>query len=243
MKIGMVTFYDDNYGTCLQAYGLYKTITSLGNNPSIIRYNRSEKCSTNSGRITKTFEKLLEFGPRKVISYFLSYKFISSNKKAFSVFRNKYLQFEEEQLYRGDELDGLVNKYDKFICGSDMIFSDEFYKDWDYLYLGFAPKEKSVAYAPSFGKNKIKEEYVEKCKRLLEGIEFLSCREKAGVDLIKTMIGMEVPRVLDPTQLLERKDWDELINSEKRIIDEPYTLTYVFGGIGDDTANHTSFQL
>lgn len=38
--IGIVTLYDDNYGTCFQAYALCHKISELGYDPEIVRYVR-----------------------------------------------------------------------------------------------------------------------------------------------------------------------------------------------------------
>lgn len=37
-KVGMVTLYSDNFGSCLQAYALYKIIMDMGYVPKLIRY-------------------------------------------------------------------------------------------------------------------------------------------------------------------------------------------------------------
>lgn len=47
MKVGIVTFFQDhNVGTCLQAYALQETLTTLGHNVDIINYVHDEIQST-----------------------------------------------------------------------------------------------------------------------------------------------------------------------------------------------------
>ena len=231
MKIGIVTFYDDNFGTCLQAFGLLTTITGMHHEAEIIKYTRSVKNGLNKSRTKRLIKKLVKFKPKDILKYLVSYNFIKNRKSAYSLFRQNHLKFSKIQLFRGDDMLDIAGKYDKFVCGSDMIFSEEFHEDWSFLYLGFAPKSKTIAYAPSFGKNEICDEFKGECCNFLMNINHLSCREVAGVSLIKKITGRDIPQVLDPTLLIDRSRWDNLIGTNKRIIEEPYTLTYVFGGV------------
>ena len=39
-KVGLVTFYSDNYGSCLQAFALYNIIKEIGYNTKVVKYVR-----------------------------------------------------------------------------------------------------------------------------------------------------------------------------------------------------------
>lgn len=231
-KCGMVTLYDDNYGTCLQAYALYVKIKEFGYEPTIIRYSRGEKQGNNVSGAKKKISRLMEISPKVLINYFFSYNMIRDRKTGFARFRDQFLTFTQTTNYRNDLDDSLAGAFDGYVCGSDMIWSEEFVEDWNYFFMQFVPKEKRISYAPSFGKNEISEQNHSLCDRLLREMKYLSCREEAGVAMIKREFGLEARQVLDPTLLMTKEEWDSIVKEKDRWIEEKYTLTYVFGGMG-----------
>lgn len=229
-KIGLCTFYDDNFGTCLQSFALENTISKYNNDVEIIRYirDKNEKSSLLKRIISKT--------PRQLYNAVRLRKRGVLWKQSFNEFRNEKMIFSKEQYDKEANINSLADKYDAFVCGSDMLWSEEFYDDWKFYYLGFAPRTKSIAYAPSFGKNEIFEDHKMLCGELINDIGYLSCREEAGVQMIYDKFGLKCPQVLDPTFLLTREEWNQNINSD-RLIETKYILTYLFGGIHDIRSN------
>ena len=71
----------------------------------------------------------------------------------------------------------------------------------------FAPKEKRIAYAPSFGIPKIPAVYKEKYKKWIMEIPYLSVREESGAKIIKELTGKDVPVLIDPTLMLTKEKW------------------------------------
>ena len=61
-RIGIATFFDDNFGTCLQAYALQQTIKKLGYDPEIIRYYRGEHNVQTESR----WKKIFRYSPKTV---------------------------------------------------------------------------------------------------------------------------------------------------------------------------------
>ena len=230
-KCGIVTLYDDNFGTCLQAFALYTKIKECGYKPIIIRYKRENRPVSQSNNSGSKINKLKNASPKMLFEYAISYKNIRDRKVGFSKFRNKYLEFTAEVNYRDYIADDTINGFDGYVCGSDMIWSEEFADDWNYFYLNFAPECKRIAYAPSFGKNEISINNRSLCGKLLEGIKYISCREVAGTAMLKQYYGMRVQQVVDPTLLLTKDDWDALMENNQPILEDKYILTYVFGGI------------
>src|SRR5699024_7048524 len=74
---------------------------------------------------------------------------------------------------------------------------------------------KKVTYAPSFGVENW--EYnsfqTKKCKQFIKQFDALSVREEEGVTLCKEKFNASVKRLLDPTMLLDKKDYEQLINN------------------------------
>lgn len=225
-KIAIATMYGDNYGACLQAFALQQIIKQKGYDIEIINYHQYNR--TQLGCISK-FKKVKQFGIKKTIRYFLEKKYAEVTKKAFQDFRDNYLVFFNQEYYRDDDLTELNSAFEKFICGSDMIWSEEFRNDWEFFYLGFAEKNKSYSYAPSFGKNELKNINKPKVSKYLEEFNRISCRENGGVELINQLTDKKAVQVLDPTMLLTANEWNSFIANNRRIIKEPYVFAYVFG--------------
>src|SRR5699024_4195272 len=99
-RVGIVTLYDDNYGTCLQAFALCNKISEMGYEPEIIRYIRGNVNVRNESWMKKVVGKLRSMPPKLILTYLLSYKWIRERKASFSNFRERYLKFGEETNYR-----------------------------------------------------------------------------------------------------------------------------------------------
>ena len=224
MKIGQVTMCGDNYGACLQAFALQYVLKKLHSEIEYIRYSRT--CSKEHA---STFSKLCALGIRGLVHYLKEYSFIKKRKNSFALFREKYIVRSPISYGNGNDLNVLAQKYDAFICGSDMIWSEEFQEDWDFYFLNFAPKTKSFSYAPSFGKNALSEDNKNRVCNYLNEFSRITCREEGGVDLIKSISDIAVKQVLDPTMLLGMDEWNEVINTRERIVEPPFVFMYLFG--------------
>ena len=224
MNIGQVTMCGDNYWACLQAFALQYVLRKMHGEIEYIRYSRGA-----SKERVSTFSKLCALGVKGLVHYLKEYSFIKKRKKSFALFREKYIVKSPVSYGNGYDLNVLAEKYDAFICGSDMIWSEEFQEDWNFYFLNFAPKAKSFSYAPSFGKNALSEENKKRVRDYLNEFSRITCREEGGVDLIESISNIAVKQVLDPTMLLSIYEWNEVINTRERIIEHPFVFMYLFG--------------
>lgn len=227
-NVGMVTLYSDNYGSCLQAYSLYRTIVSLGYNPILIKYNRAN--SLNNRERCSKLQKLMKLPFKKILHLFLNYRMVRGRKFSCEQFRKKYLSFTEYPYSSGRNVE-INERFDAFVCGSDMMWCEVFADDWEQYFLRFTQKRKRIAYAPSFGINKISLSNFTRCKLYLEGFDpdCLSCRDKSGVTMIEQKFGLSARHVVDPTMLLSKNEWNQVID-HKPLINDRYVLLYLFGG-------------
>lgn len=129
--------------------------------------------------------------------------------------------------------------YDTYIVGSDQVWRDW----WDnrepvgYYFLDFLRGRKAnrIAYAASFGKDKIEEvlkpEDVEYIQPYIEDFDSISVREKSGIAMIKGAWGIkDVTEVVDPTLLLEASVYSSLIDKSKVKDQEIKPIfTYILG--------------
>ncbi len=226
-KIGIMTWYHyRNYGTALQATALYKVISDLGYNPSLIKYmpvgNVLEKMT-----VKKFFIK--------GYNWFLSHVFCPMyyhndvKEKLFTTYLNERIT-ETEPVISNDDFSKLNKKFDAFVCGSDQIWSPLNYNDKYYLSFVSDPNKK-VAYAPSMGVSEIADPKVKRrITSLLKDFKHLSVREKQGAAIIKELTGRDAKIVLDPTLLLTAEEWDAFADiSSTQKLKRPYIFCYYLG--------------
>lgn len=234
-KIGIMTFYDvQNYGAALQAYALQNKIKTFGVEAEFIRYydsqNNNNDNRTNIGKYWSVLANY-KFNP---YLFCKAYPVASSVKTMFHSFKEEYMEISQQAYYCYETLHEANNMYDAFVCGSDMVWSD-IGQDLNAFYLRFAPKKKSIAYAPSItGIDFSNKEQVDFIREAVNDIGYLSCREKYGVDSIKKITGREPFHAVDPTLLLTKEDWAQALNIAN-FNSKPYILCYMFQGVPKET--------
>lgn len=121
------------------------------------------------------------------------------------------------------------DKYKAFICGSDQIWSPLSLHLPSYKFLEFAPKEKRIAYAPSFGIGYIPEYNQKHIFKALHNMQHISIREEQGADLIESITQKRPPVLLDPTMLLSGDEWRNLYKKHSTFThSHKYILCYFF---------------
>lgn len=227
-KVGLITYYGNNYGGCLQAYAIQETLRNLGKSPYILQVYTPLK-HLKSTRWNKLFKIVINpiafFKRRKYIT-----KHIQNDKlrsEAFNRYRKEYLIFDKTFTLTTDNLN-IANQYNTFVCGSDQIWNPHLYGVHPIWTLKFAPKNSTkIAYAPSLGVSSIPDEYVSDFKNNLKDYTYLSCREEEGANCLSKILNKDVDVVLDPTLLLTPEQWK---NFEKPVnIKKPYIFCYLFG--------------
>lgn len=228
-KIGLVTTYRiDNYGTKLQAFAMQVAVENLGFETEIIDYYPAYDM-----RPYRLFPKLFSKLTKTVLKQRKNDKMCS---KELSLWRHKAIDSMDVVLHRSPSLKGYSNlkrkvaDYDAFICGSDQIWASS-NMITDYFNLNFVNgKKRTIAYAPSFGTSNIPNRMEQKYRHFLNNIEYLSVREKSGVDIIKKISGRDALQVIDPTLLVGKEVWDNLIrNNSKQKKEGKYILCYFLG--------------
>lgn len=231
-KIGIVTVYTGfNYGSSLQAYASKKYYEKLGFKSEVLSYSNS----LIKGRDVRIEKLLIMFlrtfwRPNLFKKTFFTYK-KSLDKKITLESKNKFFKFYEKYLQPNKMNKSKMKIYGKdknifaVICGSDQIWSvTSIYVD-PFYYLRYFSKEKRIAYAPSFGKKEVPEYNKKIIKKYINDIPFLSTREIEGQRIIKKLTGKDVEVLIDPTLLIDKKEWKDIYGN-KRIIEEKYILFY-----------------
>lgn len=233
-KIGIITILNvNNYGAELQAFALNYRLRKLGYDNEIINYlyykhpdYKKEKSSspivkisfvTNlKGIILKwidTFNRLTHPRNAKI------------RKTRFDDFHK--LNTNISKPYKSfSELYDAKLEYDTFIVGSDQVWNPNTRTSIKPYFLTFVPKDKNrISYASSFGVGSLDSRFYAAYKDCFGHLDHISCREKAGLNIIKEVTGKEGTHVVDPTLLLSKKEWESIMIPYTS--KESYILMYI----------------
>lgn len=220
-----------NYGSLLQTYATQATIEKLGHEVEIIDYikydERASKVAKASLGNSKFWNKNKIYKMTYLIMQTPNFKYMY---KRFEKMRKNLIKTTNLNYGNLKELKENVPIADVYCTGSDQVWGKIGMDDFDKAYfLDFVPKgKKCISYAASLGKEKINEELDEKLKKLLEKYAKILVREQSAVDIIKSKGFDNVDLVLDPTLLLTREEWENVIKREKirKKCKQKYILIY-----------------
>ncbi len=216
MNVGIVTWHKGNIGSTLQAYALSTTIKKLGYETELINIKNSK----------------YDFVIRKIRSALFHICFLKSGLTRDYTYKfiRKNVNESPELLY--NELSKYSKKFDACVCGSDQIWNCVLGVNPAY-FLQFVPDNKRISYAPSIGLMDLKDECKKEFCEYINSIPYLSVRELQGAKIIKNLTGLNPKVVLDPTLLLNKKEWSSLANgvSLKKfgLKKDEYILCYYLG--------------
>jgi len=229
MKIGIVTIVGDfNYGNRLQNYALEQILLSKGIEIQTIKFTKTLSLTQKFKNIAKKLilNKLDE--KRR-----LHLKMVQYKEKKICPFTEKYLNTVDHR-----KVD--LNSFDLFFVGSDQVWNPNYIRNDSNFFLEFAQSEKRFSYAASFGVSEISNEFHNDYSKYLSKMNSISVREEAGVEIVETLTNKKAILVPDPTMLLTKEDWEELIESQALISPEisknqkPYILLYLLRGCSEE---------
>ena len=224
MRTGLITFhFAHHYGAQLQAYATMRAIQGLGHGCEIIDYRLPHTTRTN-----QLFKK--GGGVRGMASdahTALHYGAFQRRFQRFEAFVAEQMKLSPERYTAFDQLRAAPPEYDVYVAGSDQIWNPYIFQDKQFdpsFLLGFVKEGRRIAYAPSLGVPELPADKAEQLRDFLAPFSALSVREKRGQVLLKEATGREARVVLDPTLLLNGKDWGELAAPPRH--QGPYILCY-----------------
>ena len=243
MKIGIMTFWwsEDNYGQLLQCYALQKYLRDAGHDAYLIRYDpRGDYVKSSIWRkMIKVFNpaelyKFLLNKKRKIIDKYEK----NSKSRKFEYFRNKYIKYSDKIYYSYKELVDTPPFADIYIAGSDQvwnIFNVPTKRAINVLrafFLDFGDSSiKRISYAASFGKEKLEDDFVKEVSPMLKKLDFVSVRERSGLEICKQCEVDNAEYDPDPTMLFDIDVYQGLCMEEKYLTkpDKPYCFLYLVG--------------
>ncbi len=213
-KIATITFHwAANYGAVMQAYSLQTYLKQQGYESEIINYvpRRIHRRMTVYSLLSRDFSEL-------------------AKEKAIKPFRKNELKLSPKKYGSFRQLKKCAHDYHTIICGSDQIWNMGFTLKGEggpalSYFLGFADDNtKRIAYAVSFGTDKVSDEYIGVTSGEVSKFHSVSVREKTGID-ITAQLGKEACVVCDPTLLLKKQDYLELLGT--REYNTPKVFSYI----------------
>lgn len=220
MKIAILTLQPFvNYGGILQAWALQTVLCRMEHEagiiyrPSLIGMNWPKMLSKIPGRIIEKYIKKKDVPILHEMLYYKTSMLIAQHTLRFI---NQHLH-----LLNVNKLSG-VKKHDPdaIVIGSDQIWRPIYFSDHiENAYGKFAEKWNIpiLSYAASFGIDSLKEyssSDIKKVQNLIKKFRAVSVRESSGVDICRNELGVTAEHVLDPTMLLDKENYIELIPSD-----------------------------
>ena len=258
-KIGLLTLYGRNYGSALQCYAMKKTVEKLGYECVLLQrsYSGTDKYLfyltelARAGLYTLAYRGFLKnymimrrAGKQSIAAV--------SEKSAFALdlFARATLQ-PHKYSYADLRAIAAQDDYKFFITGSDQVWSGARIAD-KCMFLRFATEIKRIAYAPSFGSEKIMRFNCRSFAKYIREIPRLSAREESGRKNIYELTGRACPCLPDPVFLLTADEWRRFANAsgEKYKYEHGYILAHFLDEPSDtalktlkDCANNTGLKI
>lgn len=192
-------WYVNNYGACLTAYALYTVIANMGHNSQLIDISK--------------------------LGEHLSYQFRN--------FIDKHCK-TTKWIKSYSDLKQIIDVNSIYITGSDQVFRPYLVKNnLNKFLFDYVGNAKKIAFSASFGKNKeefVKEtsrELLEKMQKSLNSFDYISTREKDGVEICKDVFGVDAQTVIDPVFILDKSYFEKITNEGKTKYNN-YIATCIF---------------
>lgn len=229
-KIGILTHYynSHNFGGVLQAYALQKKIENLGYDVKQIMYavtplppdtlKKKIFILLNDWRTLPItiIKKLINKVKNIILKKLLSNKQDIINN-AIKIFANSIPHTSD--VFNDKNSSDLNEDFDIFITGSDQVWNlnycalNESLKNLAY-FLNFTDKYK-ISYAASIGVSELSDDFIKFAIPFVQQLNYISVREESAQRLLKNRISKKIDVVLDPTLILDVREWNEVVTVRK----------------------------
>lgn len=218
MRIGILTLpLHTNYGGILQAYALQTVLERMGHEVEVL--DKPDQIHRPLWHNSISFAKRLALramGKHVSLNYQKEYNTRERAKRKYvNVFIQEYIK--RRILDRYDKIS--PNDYDAIVVGSDQVWRQKYMPKMNvripFLVFTKGWNIKRIAYAASFGSDEWEYtvENTNAAKQAIHRFDAISTREESGVALCKNFLDYnEAVQVLDPTLLLGRKDYENIID-------------------------------
>jgi len=235
-KIGLLNFHysNNNYGAVLQAAALNKVIDTLGYRVETIDFipdvsQQKQTFKNKMGTLLRVLGLRAKIPIAKVIE----------NASVFEDFRVKWLPRSSSTYQSIDDLSAISSEYSVVIVGSDQVWRPAMTQPFALAYfLSFVPNTcRRISYAASFGVDYWQEKNIstrtEVITEEIKKFHAVSVREDSGLDICKNIFNVKAQHVLDPTLLVGRAFFEDVIN-QAAVSSEPSEIVYYKLDVDED---------
>lgn len=218
MKVAILTQpLKNNYGGILQAYALQKTLREFGCQVVTVDRQRNKR-----NIVVRLFR------PLKPVIYDIFGKKIG---RWLSPAKDEYVhagmtEFIKRHISMTPKIDSntklakhfVLNRYDAIVVGSDQVWRPIYSPDIYNFFCDFVIDDINIiSYSASFGVSswEYTDEQTERCRSLIKKFKAVSVREDSGVLLCREKFEVDSELVLDPTLLVNKGEYEELIGNKK----------------------------
>lgn len=225
-----------NYGGTLQNYALQSVLRGMGHQPVTMRFPTQYQ--------DMPYLKYLKLYVNLLIRHWCKRLLCRPSQKPLTLKKWKentssFEKFIQQHISVTDYMQSITlddcKKYEieLLVVGSDQIWRPEVRNViWKY-FCGFAEDSgiHRISYAASFAVDRwlFNNQQTEEIRRLIGKFNAISVREKSGVELCKNHLNVQATWVLDPTLLLEKTNYDLLIQQIP-----PHNKKFIFAYILDN---------
>lgn len=239
-KIGILSLpFHRNYGGILQSYALYRVIHNLGYSPCLLNRDIVNHVSKKEWLIN-------------LMHNFSSFVGIKKQPTSYQILReslSSMLSFVEQNIpnrlnfFKFKTLENI--NFDAVIVGSDQVWRKGYTPDTKLYFFDFLKNNNiiRIAYAASFGVDtwQFDTNETSELKALAQKFVSISVREDSAVELCKKYLEVPAQQVLDPTLLLSKKDYEEVVNVESSSSSKAKLL--LFNLSNNDFKNQVSHKI
>lgn len=224
-KAYIVTFQNAyNYGAILQCYALQTIINRFIKDTHVLNYDN---------KIISDPYKSILFPKEKFI---LKYKALFSSLLYHSKLKARNKNFEKcindnlkltKKMTKEEIINSNFGKSTFLITGSDQVWNTRLVHGVDDVYfLNFSKQSKKISYAASIGTNDLDPNYIGEIKERINSLDYISVREETAKKILKDLTDKEIDVIIDPTLMLNKNEWSNIIESERKIKNK-YLLVYM----------------
>jgi polysaccharide pyruvyl transferase WcaK-like protein len=220
-RIGILTQpLRNNYGGLIQNYALQKVLRDLGHEPitiSVSFRDRNRYYQVVRALCINIINKfILGRKVARVMPIIANGHNLYEKSKKIRNFAKLNINATETLSINSLKRKDFLDDFDAFIVGSDQVWRPKYSPSLSTYYLDFLPLGspiKRIAYAASFGVDywEYSKKQTEICKKLVCNFDSISVREDSGVKLCRQFLGVDASHLLDPTLLLCKNDFLNLI--------------------------------
>lgn len=225
MKIGILTQpLSYNYGGLLQAYALQTVLERLGHEVVILNRPMPYVSDDYKDSISERLRLFFVNGIKRLLNKPLTIVYHELKPQQTEVVRRITNTFVIKHIHKSPDFNSTEeladyctkNRLDTYVVGSDQCWRPRYSPCLPNYFLDFAKEwnVKRISYAASFGVDnwEFTDEQTQTCAPLAQIFDAVSVREESGIAVCREHLGVDAVHVLDPTMLLDKEDYNILIN-------------------------------